>query len=79
MITVKYGTDLINVIQRVLFFGFRQMVSSFYVPCLRILQEDTEGILDMMSMRAGEPLAGGACTSDWSCYLEWKSQLAFLF
>ncbi|CAK9079563.1 unnamed protein product [Durusdinium trenchii] len=25
----------------------------------RILQEDTEGILDMMSMRAGEPLAGG--------------------
>ena len=26
---------------------------------LRLLQAETEGILDMMSMRAGEPLAGG--------------------
>eukprot|EP00437_Effrenium_voratum_P005181 CAMPEP_0181433224 /NCGR_PEP_ID=MMETSP1110-20121109/19179_1 /TAXON_ID=174948 /ORGANISM="Symbiodinium sp., Strain CCMP421" /LENGTH=709 /DNA_ID=CAMNT_0023556665 /DNA_START=391 /DNA_END=2520 /DNA_ORIENTATION=- len=25
----------------------------------RLLQEDTEGILDMLSMRAGEPIAGG--------------------
>ena len=28
-------------------------------PYARLLQEDTEGILDMLSMRAGEPIAGG--------------------
>ena len=28
-------------------------------PYTRLLQEDTEGILEMLSMRDGEPLAGG--------------------